>query len=164
MKNQLKIFFSFFLVFLIIILTFLVYSEKQKPSNRLVIVYPTEQLATTTLTVDGKTYTTEVVTTPAEWEQGLSGRAPLAEGTGMLFVFDNPGNYGFWMKDMNFPLDIIWVGSDFHIVHIEKNLAPSTYPTVYYPNAQSLYVLEILAGQTDKNNIKIDDLVEISKD
>ena len=67
------------------------------------------------------------------------------------------------MKDMLFPLDIIWISSDFHIVHIEKNLSAQTYPTIYYPNAPAEYVLEISAGESDKNNIKIGDLVKISK-
>jgi len=105
----------------------------------------------------------ETAMTPAEWERGLSGHAPLAQDVGMLFIFDKPDNYGFWMQKMNFPLDIIWISPDFHIVHIEKNLSPETYPTVYYPNALAKYVLEISAGETDKNNIKIGDFVKISK-
>ena len=109
------------------------------------------------------TYTMDIADTPAEQEQGLSGRPPLAPDTGMIFIFDKPDNYGFWMKDMNFPLDIIWISSDLHIIHIEKNLTPQTYPTVYYPNVPTQYVLEISAGQTDQNNIKIGDLVKILK-
>ena len=111
----------------------------------------------------GKTFLMETATTPAEQERGLSGHAPLSDNSGMLFIFDKPDNYGFWMKDMLFPLDIIWISSDFHIVHIEKNLSAQTYPTIYYPNAPAEYVLEISAGESDKNNIKIGDLVKILK-
>ena len=113
--------------------------------------------------LDGKTFRVETATTPAQWQKGLSGHASLAENAGMLFVFDKPDNYGFWMKDMLFPLDIIWISSDFHIIYIEKNLSPDTYPTVYYPNAPAEYVLEISGGLTDENNIKIGDLVKILK-
>ena len=116
-----------------------------------------------TVTIDNKVYTVDTANTPAEQEQGLSGRSPLQNGTGMLFIFDTPDNYGFWMKEMNFPLDIIWISADYHIVHIEKDLTPQTYPTVYYPNSPSQYVLEISAGQTDQNNIKVGDLVTFSK-
>jgi hypothetical protein len=63
---------------------------------------------------------------------------------------------------MNFPLDIIWISSGYRIVHIEKNLSPETYPTVYYPNAPSKYVLEISGGLADENDIKIGDLIKIS--
>ena len=111
----------------------------------------------------GKTFLMEMATTPAEWEKGLSGHAPLADNTGMLFIFDKPDNYGFWMKDMLFPLDIVWIGEDFRVVHIEKSLSPETYPTVYYPDTLSKFVLEISAGESDKINIKVGDLIEISK-
>jgi hypothetical protein len=111
----------------------------------------------------GKTFLMEMASTPAQWQQGLSGHTPLSANSGMIFIFDKPDNYGFWMKDMNFPLDIIWIGEDFRVVHIEKNLAPDTYPAVYYPGTPSKYVLEIYAGESDKNNIKIGDLAQISK-
>ncbi len=113
--------------------------------------------------LNGKTFVMDIADTPTKQEQGLSGHQPLADNVGMIFIFDKPGNYGFWMKDMLFPLDIIWVSDDFHIVHIEKNLAPETYPTIYYPGAPSKYVLEISAGGSDQNNIKIGDLVKISE-
>jgi uncharacterized membrane protein (UPF0127 family) len=67
------------------------------------------------------------------------------------------------MKDMLFPLDIVWIGEDFRVVHIEKSLSPETYPTVYYPDTLSKFVLEISAGESDKINIKVGDLIEISK-
>jgi uncharacterized membrane protein (UPF0127 family) len=110
----------------------------------------------------GKTFVMDIADTPAEQEQGLSGRLSLAPDTGMIFIFDTPDNYGFWMQKMNFPLDIIWISSDYRIVHIEKNLSPETYPTVYYPNAPSKYVLEISGGLADENDIKIGDLIKIS--
>ena len=115
------------------------------------------------VTVDGKTYQMDIADTPAALEQGLSGHAPLAPDAGMIFIFSTPDNYGFWMKDMLFPLDIVWVGADLRVVHIEKNLSPQTYPTIYYPGAPAEYVLEISGGLADENNIKIGDLVKISK-
>ena len=96
-------------------------------------------------------------------ERGLGGVVSLNDNEGMLFIFDQPNIPNFWMKDMNFPLDIIWISADFHITHIEKNLLPQTYPTAYYPGAPSEYVLEISAGKSDENNIKVGDSVEIYK-
>lgn len=76
-------------------------------------------------------------------EQGLSGTTTLQPNTGMFFIFQKPGNYGFWMKDMTYSLDIVWIDADFRIVHIEENVTPATYPTVFYPNTSTQYVLEI---------------------
>lgn len=118
---------------------------------------PTQML----VVLGGKTFVMDIADTPVVQEQGLSGRKSLPDDGGMIFVFAQPDNYGFWMKDMNFPLDIVWLSPDLKIVHVEKSLATSTYPTIFYPNALSSYVLEISAGQSDKLNIKIGDTVEL---
>lgn len=86
-------------------------------------------------------------------EQGLSGRTSLSEGKGMLFLFEAPGRYGFWMKDMRFSLDIIWAAPDGTIVSIDHNLSPNTYPQVFYPAAPAQYVLEVPAGFAAKHAI-----------
>lgn len=106
----------------------------------------------------------EVADTAETRERGLSGRADLAEGEGLLFVFDTDGYYGFWMKDMNFPIDIAWLDSDKKIIYIEKNISPETYPKVFYAQKDkspilSLYVLELPAGFLVRNNIQIGDSV-----
>ncbi len=119
----------------------------------------------------GKTLSVEVVYTPAALEKGLSGHAPLSDTQGMLFVFAKPGRYGFWMKDMTFPLDIIWISdrkatastTDSKIVHIEKSLSPATYPHIFYSPDDAQYVLEVAAGQSDNLHLKIGDTVQIFK-
>ncbi|MEK7185402.1 MAG: DUF192 domain-containing protein [Patescibacteria group bacterium] len=88
--------------------------------------------------------------------RGLSGRKSLADNTGLLFVFDSSARYGFWMKDMKFPIDIIWIDDAGKVVFIEKNVKPSTFPKVFYPSAPASFVLEINAGLADTHNIKID--------
>jgi uncharacterized membrane protein (UPF0127 family) len=94
----------------------------------------------------GQTMTLLVASTSAEQQQGLSDVPFLASTTGMLFVFDTPDDYGFWMKDMRFPLDIIWLDQSFKIIHIEYSLSPSTYPQVFYPGSPAKYVIEVNAG------------------
>ena len=79
-------------------------------------------------------------------DQGLSDIKSLPNGEGALFVFDNPGKYGFWMKDMNFPLDLIWIDSNKNIVGVTKNALPSSYPFVFMPPRDVLYVIEMNAG------------------
>ncbi len=113
--------------------------------------------------LNGKAFFVETANTPAAMERGLSGHAPLADNQGMLFVFPTPGNYGFWMKDMTFPLDIIWFDANLRVTHIEKALSPDTYPTIFYPNADSLYVLEVNAGQADATHLKVGDVEKILK-
>ncbi len=115
---------------------------------------------TATVIVNGKTFTVEVANTDALRTKGLSGHAPLADNGGMLFVFPTAGNYGFWMKDMLYPLDIIWVNTQHQVVHIEQNLGPGSYPTVYYPGAASLYVLEVNDGQVSLLNLQVGDIVQ----
>ena len=92
----------------------------------------------------------EVADTEAAREQGLSGRTSLPEGSGMLFVFDAPGTYGFWMKDMNFSLDMIFADVSGKVVTVDQNLSPESYyqnpPQTFYPSAPAKYVLEVPAG------------------
>jgi uncharacterized membrane protein (UPF0127 family) len=102
----------------------------------------------------------DLALTPEEQQQGLSGRELLIEDQGMLFVFDTPGRYPFWMKDMNFPIDMIWVSEDNHIVFIKKNATPESYPESFVSLKDAKYVLETVSGFADKNNIKEGDTVE----
>jgi uncharacterized protein len=113
--------------------------------------------------INGKTISLIVVDTEETREVGLGGRDGLADNQAMLFIFDKPDFYEFWMKDMKFPIDIIWLGTDRKIVHIENNVSPETYPdTTFMPESEALYVLETPAGFAEKNNIKIGDVVELN--
>ena len=84
--------------------------------------------------------------TPLLRSRGLSGFAGLKEGEAMLFVFDAPEKYGFWMKDMLFPIDIVWLDEGKRVVHVESNVLPETYPSIFFPESPALYVLELPAG------------------
>jgi uncharacterized membrane protein (UPF0127 family) len=114
---------------------------------------PTTPLPTVTLTAGDATIVAEVASTPDDQQKGLSGRLSLAEGRGMLFVYDKEGNPGIWMKDMNFPIDIVWANSDGIIVTVESEVSPATYPTSFHPTAPAAYVLELPAGYAKKHNI-----------
>lgn len=101
----------------------------------------------------------EVVDTDETRAQGLSDREVLPEGTGMLFVFDSPAKYGFWMKKMNFPIDIIWISEELEVVGVEKEVTPETFPQIFYPNQAVKYVLEVPAKFVDKYHIDIGQVV-----
>ncbi len=102
----------------------------------------------------------ELVDTIETRALGLSFREGLSASSGMLFIFEDTEEHGFWMKDMRFPIDIAWLDEDFCIIHIEQNLAPSTYPTVYEPNAPARYVLEVSAGFFESRNAQKGDCIE----
>lgn len=98
-----------------------------------------------------QTYKLEEAATLEKVTLGLSGRKNMAQDAGMLFVFADDSEECFWMKDMRFPLDIIWVDSNKRVTHIERNLSPSTYPKQFCATAQ--YVIELNAGQAARSDI-----------
>lgn len=107
----------------------------------------------------------EIADTNAKRELGLSGHAPLLDDQGMLFIFNNIGKYSFWMKDMLFPIDIIWlipsnIEGIVNVVYIEKNAQPNSYPATFGGKVDAQYVLEVNAGFSDKNNLKIGDQIK----
>lgn len=87
-------------------------------------------------------------------EVGLSGKSCLPDSQAMLFQFDKPGYYPFWMKDMKFPIDIIWISSAGEVTDIDSNVAPSSYPKTFTNTQPADKVLEIKAGQADQLGIK----------
>ncbi len=106
----------------------------------------------------------EIADTAAKQTLGLSGREKLSDTQGMLFDFRNTlkGQLVFWMKDMNFDLDLIWI-KNLEVVDITKNVLapPPNTPTEklvrYSPNSESDMVLEVRSGWSDDNKIKIGD-------
>ena len=121
------------------------------------------KLPTETITANDASITVELATTPAEQEQGLSNRFSLSENHGMLFVYTGDVAPGFWMKEMRFSLDIIWINAQGLIVTIHSNLTPQTYPTAFYPTALSRYVLEVPAGYAAKHNLMVGSKIQIPK-
>ena len=94
-------------------------------------------------------------------QKGLSGRESLSENKGMFFIFALPANYGFWMKDMNFPIDIIWIKGD-KVVGFSENLTPcrANFCQAYYPPANIDKALEVSAGVVSEKNIEIGDMLK----
>jgi uncharacterized membrane protein (UPF0127 family) len=95
----------------------------------------------------------EVVRTPQERQQGLSGRASLPLGSGMLFVFESPEMRTFWMKDMNFAIDIIWLDGSWQVISVTENATPDTFPDTFSPTRPAQYVLEVPAFFARDNGI-----------
>jgi uncharacterized membrane protein (UPF0127 family) len=113
------------------------------------------------ISVGGAQFIVDVAATPLARERGLSGVKNLAAKNGKLFIFDRADKYGFWMKDMYFPLDIIWISEDWKVESVSKQLSPATYPNIFYPNGNVIAVLEINAGEWDANHLNIGDQVRV---
>lgn len=89
--------------------------------------------------------------------KGLSGRQSLGANEAMLFIFSDSNYHGIWMKDMNFPLDILWLNNNKEIVHIEEGVSPDSYPETFLPDTPAKYVIEVNAGFVDSNDISLGD-------
>lgn len=111
--------------------------------------------------VAGQSIRVELALDQAKQERGLSGRVQLKDNEGMLFVFETSGIYPFWMKDMNFPIDIIWINEEREVVYIKKDARPELFPEIYDPNENAIYVLEVVSGFSEKNKLKEGDKVEL---
>ena len=112
---------------------------------------PTAALPVIDLRYDGGTLRVEVAATPQDRALGLGGRDALAEGAGMLFDLDTNRVPGFWMKDMRFPIDMVWIREDKTIAGVAIDVQPQPGATDaelrrYSPEEPVRYVLEINAG------------------
>jgi hypothetical protein len=122
------------------------------------------ELKTADFKVGNSVFHAEMADTLRSRAQGLSGRKNLNETNAMLFKFQIPATYSFWMKDMNFPLDIVWI-RDGMIVGISENVPPPSgkfldLPT-YAPPSQVDSVLEINAGLSQKLGLKPGDVAAL---
>lgn len=107
---------------------------------------------------DGTKIRAELVTREEDLRRGLMYRDSLADGTGMLFAYGKPGTYKYWMYNVKFPIDILWLDENRRIVQVIHKVPPCTTPAdqcpVYGGDYESLYVLEVNAGVAEKHNLK----------
>lgn len=141
---------------LAVILIFVVRSTAsiQVEAPTVIVAVPSVMIGTATIAV-------ELATTTVAVQKGLSGRPSLAADSGMLFIFSKSDTYRFWMPDMHFPLDMIWINNG-KVVDISAN-ATSAFnaanPTFYTPKSPAKDVLEVNAGYSAAHGIEPGDLV-----
>ena len=118
------------------------------------------------LTVGGFTFQAELALSPEQITRGLSYRDSLPPGTGMLFVYPGEAPRSFWMFEMRFPLDMVWIGGNCRVVDITEN-APAPEPgqlnselPLFSPKAPARYVFEINAGEARQHGVDVGDRVE----
>lgn len=107
-----------------------------------------------------------VADTPASRTKGLSGKAFMSEDEGMFFIFDSTGDYGFWMKGMLFPIDIVWIKGD-KVAGFSESVQPEPGKTIfglksYHPPEPIDRVLELNAGMVAKYGLKVGDVIKFN--
>ena len=118
-----------------------------------------EEMQRPTVQISGQAVRVTISATEASREKGLSGRAGLGLNEGMLFVFSESGIYSFWMKDMLFSIDIVWISEGGSIVHMTENVTPESYPSAFASSVPARYVLELPAGWVSEHGVKLGDAV-----
>ncbi len=156
-RSGTKILFDIFLILAIIIVSFFFYREYSDNIRSLFFGDSYEY----TIYVGSTAVFASVADTPEELKKGLSGVKELPEFHGKLFIFDSDARHGIWMKDMNFPLDILWFDKNLKLVHIEENVDPSSYPKIFTPEEESRFVLELNAHFVDSLGIILGDTLTL---
>ena len=147
MKN--KLIFLIPLTITALVVSFLLFSPREKKQTEKIIKLGELKILA------------EVAETEWEKTRGLSGRVSLSQDRGMLFVFDDKKTYSFWMKEMKFPLDFVWIDGD-KVVDITQNVPypkDNEKPVSIAPRAPVDKVLEVNAGAVESSGAKIGDTV-----
>lgn len=109
-------------------------------------------------TPSGITIQAEIADTPQKRATGLMFRDHLKKDHGMLFIFNEPQAWTFWMKNTKIPLDLIWLDGKKRVIYIERNVPICTRTDEscpqYRPNDDALFVLEIAGGTVDGYKIE----------
>ena len=109
----------------------------------------------TTLRLGDGIFSTHVAATGAERQKGLGDIESLADNEAMLLAFDHEAEWSIWMKDVEYPIDVIWLDDQKQVVHIVKNMPPDSYPDSFSPDKPARYVVELAAGTVEKKAIRI---------
>lgn len=152
--QRLKIFLLTIVIIVLAVAVFIVYraiSTSNHPADKKFLIETVE--------VAGNKLNVNLAANDEERKIGLSETESLADDWGMLFIYQKPEIPSFWMKDMNFPIDIIWIYNG-KVVDIERNLSPDNGEATYSPVLKIDAVLEAPAGWIEEKNVIKGDKVE----
>lgn len=155
MKARIQLIGSFLIVLLLLAGTIVgrIQLDKKSNSENAVVATSTE------VSLGNQILVAKIANTDALRTKGLSGTDALPDGRAMLFVFDTPGLYGFWMVDMKYSIDMIWINKDKQVVFIKEHATPESYPETFTPTSPALYVLEVPDGFVKNHEVKVGDVV-----
>ena len=118
---------------------------------------------TVPVTLGGVSVQASIADTMSTRIKGLSETPYLPDNVVKLFAFGVPGSHSIWMKDMNYPIDIIWVAEEGEIVHIEENVSPSTFPSSFGSPVPAWFVVETNAGFVADHAVQVGDELVIPR-
>jgi uncharacterized membrane protein (UPF0127 family) len=147
-------------IVILLSLAVLVFFKLNIPRQKLDQVFPMRDIK-----IAGKDYHVYEARTPLQREIGLSAFNTIKDDEGMLFYFDSPGRPAFWMKDMKFPIDIVWM-KDWVVAQVNENVSVENVKTDgelrdYFPANDINEVLEIKAGQSQQDGIGAGSILEL---
>ena len=116
-------------------------------------------LFTRSLQVGDAAFQVAIADSADERMRGLSGVPTMGSNEGLYFVYPTPRPLLFWMKDMRFSLDIVWIDERQRVVDIMEDVTPETFPTIFSSPRIAQYALEINAGRARETGIEIGDTV-----
>lgn len=151
-----------FIVLVVIALGFFIHRINQLSLNDVGSSIRNDSYRHIQVKVGNRSFDTFVSDTEILRERGLSGFSGLSSDEAMLFIFPNADIYGFWMKDMLFPIDILWLDENFKIVSFKKNISPNTFPKIFFPDKPAMYVMEFRAGTLNALSLKVGDIVDVA--
>ncbi len=115
--------------------------------------------APVTVTIQNKPFQLEVATTEEQHARGLMFRTSMPADHGMLFVFDKPDTYSFWMHNTLIPLDIIFLDPSGKVVDIHTRQPKDD--TGMPPRAPALFVIELNADTAKSLNLNLGDTIRL---
>lgn len=131
--------------------------------GRIVLVSPSSELPEPlkTMEIGGQTVSVSIADTPELRERGLSRHSGLRDHEGMFFIFPEDGYYAFWMKDMHFAIDMVWISSAGTVVFIKPEVSPGTYPNTFTSPDSARYVVELPSGFCRRYGVKVGEKVRL---
>lgn len=150
--------------------------EKQKPSRTLKLTKKkkgkkqldsagssTDVRANTLLSLSSEQVKMDALTTKQEQMKGYTNRKRPADDHGFLYVLDKPSRYAYWMKNMLFTTDVVWLDETFKVIDLKASITPETYPDqIFEPIQPASYMLEFPDGFITRNRVTIGDTVDVS--
>ncbi len=111
-----------------------------------------------------KCFEVEIMDSEEKRVNGLMFRDNLDFDKGMLFVFEKEDKYDFWMKNMKFPIDVVWINENKEVVYMHKNTPPCPENVCFsiMPDREARYVLEVNSGVADDIGLNIGDKLEFN--
>lgn len=129
------------------------------------IIFPKIVISTTYVTLGDGIFQASLATKPHDRSKGLSGVDYLSKEDALLIVFPNESDWGIWMKDMNIPIDIVWLDKDKKVIYVVTDASPDNSNNIIYkPKTPAKYVIELSAGTVKEKSIKINSIASFNID